>query len=273
MRADLFAAAAVFWEMLSGKPCFAGTTQVEILSQVIYGEPQAPAVASASSHSALFATLGRTLAKNPGERFGSAAEFAAALRHASTGNAPAATSFDDSFVDTSDADHTVVASTRSGLEAHVVEQAEKELATFIGPLAKVFVKKAAATAASPSDLYQSLAREIADESDRTRFLRHAVPPSPSAAPAPTLGGVSRSGVGTRPVATTGIPPVTAEAQAAAQTALTVFLGPIAKVLVRQAASQGGTAEEFFGRLIAHLTRDEDRAAFRRQLQKYNDPKF
>jgi len=46
----------------------------------------------------------------------------------------------------------------------------KELASHIGPIAEIMVKRAAKKCASVSDLYETLAREIETESDRNKFL-------------------------------------------------------------------------------------------------------
>ena len=51
------------------------------------------------------------------------------------------------------------------------ETAEKALAHFIGPVARVLVKRESTRAVSVSDLWQRLAAHIEKESDRTDFLR------------------------------------------------------------------------------------------------------
>jgi serine/threonine protein kinase len=259
LRADLFSAAAVFWEMLTGKPAFAGDSQAAIISQVMFGDPQAPIAASASAHSALYGTLRRALAKSPVDRFASAADFVTALQRAATAGAR------------SEDDHTVVQIAASRIDATVIDRAERELATFIGPLAKVLVRQAALSASSAGDLYQTLGAKISNEADRTSFMRQAEAKPATDHSGPTLGG-------TRPGAASGsfTPPagvlVPPEVQAAAQTALTLILGPIAKVLVRQALARSRSTDEFFDLLAGHVTRDDTRAEFRRQLRKYRDPR-
>jgi hypothetical protein len=59
---------------------------------------------------------------------------------------------------------------------------------------------------------------------------------------------------------------------AAQAALTFFVGPIARVLVRKAAEQARTETEFYENLQSHIAREEDRADFRRRLRKDWDPR-
>jgi class 3 adenylate cyclase len=54
--------------------------------------------------------------------------------------------------------------------AEVLAKATERLAGYIGPVAKVMVKKAAAQATSPLDFYQRLAQHIDDPANRERFL-------------------------------------------------------------------------------------------------------
>jgi serine/threonine-protein kinase len=52
-----------------------------------------------------------------------------------------------------------------------LEQVRKNLAEFIGPIAKVVVRKLAPRCPDLDQLYREAAKEIATESDRQKFLR------------------------------------------------------------------------------------------------------
>jgi serine/threonine-protein kinase len=56
------------------------------------------------------------------------------------------------------------------LTAARIEAAQLRLATYIGPIAKILVKKAAAQTSSTDRFYLLLAESLSD-SDRTRFLK------------------------------------------------------------------------------------------------------
>jgi hypothetical protein len=67
-----------------------------------------------------------------------------------------------------------------------------------------------------------------------------------------------------------IPPA---ATAAAQAALVVYVGPIARVLVRDAAAQASSGRNFIDRLCAHVTKPDERAALQRRLRAEVEPKL
>ncbi len=58
------------------------------------------------------------------------------------------------------------------LDAKILEEAEARLAKFIGPLARVIVKREAKTATDKDSLYQQLSRHIDAPKDRENFLRN-----------------------------------------------------------------------------------------------------
>ena len=77
-RADVFAAGAILFEMLSGRSAFAGETLIEVLHAVAYEEPPqldgGPALAAAN------VIVQRALAKDPRDRYPTVASMAQELR-------------------------------------------------------------------------------------------------------------------------------------------------------------------------------------------------
>ena len=80
-RADLFAAAAVIYEMLTGRPVFDAPALVDILHAITHEEPPPLAPGLAPPH--FERALRQALAKRPVERPDNARAFAVALRHSS----------------------------------------------------------------------------------------------------------------------------------------------------------------------------------------------
>ena len=135
-----------------------------------------------------------------------------------------------------------------------------ELAPFVGPLAKVLVERAAQQATTPGELYTALADMIPDELEREKFLARA-PVSPvnglagaAESPAPD-GGKAEKDSGPIPDSwdLTII-------KAAEQT-LALYLGPLAKVLVKRAAKKTTNEEELYRLLAAELSSQEEQDAF------------
>jgi len=77
-RSDLFAAGAILFEMLAGRPAFGGRNVVEILHATLYEQP--PALTGSPAVAAADRVIRRALAKRPADRPGSADEMAEELR-------------------------------------------------------------------------------------------------------------------------------------------------------------------------------------------------
>jgi serine/threonine-protein kinase len=84
-RTDLFAAGAILFEMLAGRPAFPGRTAVEVLYATLHEHP--PALAGSPVVVALDRVVRRALAKDPDQRFPSAEAMAADLRAVPAGEA------------------------------------------------------------------------------------------------------------------------------------------------------------------------------------------
>jgi serine/threonine protein kinase/tetratricopeptide (TPR) repeat protein len=76
-RTDLFAAGAILYEAIAGRPAFLGTSVVEVLSATLHEQP--PALAGDAAVVALDRLIRRALAKRPADRPASAAEMLAEL--------------------------------------------------------------------------------------------------------------------------------------------------------------------------------------------------
>ena len=78
-RADIFAAGAVLFEMLSGKPAFDGASPVEILHAVLHDQP--PALVGSLAVVDVDRVIQRALARRPEEPFQTADEMGTANVH------------------------------------------------------------------------------------------------------------------------------------------------------------------------------------------------
>ena len=87
-RADVYAAGAVLYEMLTGEPPFTGASVQAIVAKVMTERPMSPRTVRDTVPPYVEAAVMRALAKLPADRFGTAKEFADALD--GRGNAGAA---------------------------------------------------------------------------------------------------------------------------------------------------------------------------------------
>ena len=87
-RTDLFAAGAILFEMLAGRPAFTGNTVVAILHATIYEQP--PALTGSPAVASVDRVIRRALAKKPAERPATADAMADELRDVSTRDEDAA---------------------------------------------------------------------------------------------------------------------------------------------------------------------------------------
>ena len=84
-RSDLYSAACLFYEMLTGRPPFVGDSPVSVAYQHVRETAEAPSYFNGQVSRALDSVVIRALQKNRGDRFQDAAAFRRALRAAKSG--------------------------------------------------------------------------------------------------------------------------------------------------------------------------------------------
>jgi len=252
-RADLFATGAILYEMLAGKPPFLGSNLPETLANLLGPSP----VATALLPPVLAPILARALAKAPEARFQSAAEFAAALHSAAAAGG----------------DATIIAPPVPGhrpdsmagataWDTDYLRALETVLARHLGPIAGVLIRNAAARATAVPALHDALAGSIDRHAARSEFLRDAAQLRPQAETSTPVAAAPAPSVAAAPAQ-----PLPPEILQEAEAALARHIGPIARLLVRQAADRSGSTAEFRDRLAANLTRPEEASEFRRRLDQ------
>jgi class 3 adenylate cyclase len=154
-------------------------------------------------------------------------------------------------------------------EPAVLSRIEGALAESIGPLARVLVRKAAKSAPDLAALGQMLEGAV-PEAQRAAFRSRiglvAGPPPPtpvpSSAPPPAAA---------RPAPPAPGRPLSPEVLAEAADRLTVYMGPVARLLVKRAAKEASSTKDLYERLLAHIDDPQQRRRFAAGIEELSEP--
>jgi len=280
-RVDLFAAGVLLYRMLTGQPPFTGTA--ESVMYAIMNKDPAPLSESLDADRAAFyqPVVSGALAKEAQRRFASAAAFRAALldrKNVQAASAAETTIIVQSAHGADERSATRPGSARSatpttkqtaltGWDDADLAPVQTALARFMGPMAKVLVRQAAKQCTDLPSLINRLAQDIAGADDQSRFLalmqRHAN--------TGTLG----SGAGATRVNPTG--GTSAEPQTLspaiiehASLVMARHMGPIAKIIVKKAASKASSPTQFVALLAQEMPDGPQRAQLITEFQTQLD---
>jgi serine/threonine protein kinase len=283
-RIDIFAAGVLLYELLALQAPFRGRPEA-IMHDVCYHDPQPPSEVDPRRRWPQYdAVVAKALAKNPSQRYQTADAFRAALlaEYAHpvsstiseatiisnvvrpigvdpTPSGPRAPSLGSNAAPGSSSGGTS-SPPPTGWSAPVLSGVEMALARFVGPVARVLVRKAAHVHKDIDSLTASLMESLDRAEDREAFAR-AVTGRPVTLP-PTVVNTrgNNSGPGSVPPGQALTP---ADVERAAQL-LTAYIGPIAKVVAKRAAGSCSNRNEFFKIVAQNLENDAQRERFLRE---------
>ena len=148
-------------------------------------------------------------------------------------------------------------------DAAVLDRLATALALEIGPVAKLIVRREAERAADARALAGRIAEHVPDER-RGAFIARVSERSPARPAAePPAGGGPGSGPAERPARA-----IEPEVLSQAEQLLARRIGPLARILVRQAAKHAATSRELFDRLALHIEDATGRQAFLAEAERY-----
>ncbi len=264
-RVDVFAAGVLLYRLLTGVAPFEGTFEA-VMYKILHDDPKPPSEYPSDGGRLRYdAIVAKALAKNPADRFASAAEFRDALARLSGRVGADTTIFLRQPIEPAaptraagdPASGTQMAPV-TGWDDAALLRIDRALASYIGPVARLLVRQNAKKADSITALSHLLAEHIDDAVDRGLFLAKAAAIASSATAsgvrAATGTGTGKSVAGLATPSSAANAPGTAVpvAQATVDHALKVLtrhIGPIAKIVVRKAQAQARTREEFLHLLI------------------------
>jgi eukaryotic-like serine/threonine-protein kinase len=181
-RSDIYSVGVSLYEIVTGRRPVQGDSLFSIMAAHLQQIPVPPIQLMPHIPHELSWIIERSLQKSPDDRFQSAEDFRVALSHVYPGSqthvattAPyrisSSTSAPQPAPSTTQAAPLATPPSTQSFDPALLETVRKNLATYIGPMAKVIVTRAAKTARSRQDLYEKLAEEIPSPKDRQTFLR------------------------------------------------------------------------------------------------------
>jgi serine/threonine protein kinase len=283
-RSDLFSAAVVLYQMLTGQRPFSGPP-ASVMQQVLRETPLRPSQRNPALPCALDAVLMRALAKDRAARYQTSTELRTALFEALNGVSSHPACADD--------DRTVLMATSPGETASSVFRpppatatvdkpptvwpagdlaaVEARLAAQVGPVARLLVARAAGRAADLPTLSALLVPHIPSDRGRKQFTDALSTLTQETARGTLSTDKSQLALqpqsaqrdGTSMGASTSVTALTPEQIRAAALQLAVYLGPIAHLIVKREAPRALDLRMLQQRLADAISNDHDRASFLR----------
>jgi serine/threonine-protein kinase len=178
-QSDLYSFGITLFELITGRLPFEGTTSFNLMNAHLQQTPPALSELRPEIPFTLSQAISRALAKDPRQRFSSAREFTLALQGSHHDAAVAALtsaipiSAQQGSTSRPTPQNAAPARSPSATEPlpEALEQVRKHLAEFIGPIAKVVVRRLAPSCPDLEQLYREAAKEIPSDSERLRFLK------------------------------------------------------------------------------------------------------
>ena len=260
-RTDIFSSGVVLYELLTGTKPFEGATDTIIAYKICHEPHRKPSEINPETVPTAFdAVMAKALAKKAEDRYHTAKEFADAVLGAyeTRGNVAA------------DAEPTV----RHTIVPHVPERdttfpppgwnpkdlsaLEELFAPYVGPIARVLIKKAAKATTDGRQFLRLLTDSIHGEEEKKAFLAAALSRVPAILASSAATGQTDMSRGSVSFLLKPIDPAEVEK---ATSRLAPYLGPIAKVVAKKAAAQTTDVKALYLRLADSLADPEDRAKF------------
>jgi len=261
-RADVWALGAVLYEMLTGNRAFPGKVLPDILQAVLNLDQESMQSLLKVIDSALQPVIQMALARDPDHRYPDIASMlddliAVRMSISNKDWLPIRPAYSAQM------------SERGAVKSRspktyqwndtVLESIARILMPIMGPITPKLVKRAARQSASPGELRDLLAAQLPTDSHRRDFIKQienqiaefTTPPMPRT----VLTDGSVKGVD-----------LSATQLAELETTLTLYLGPIARVLIKQSAAQATSMEELCNLLENFINNQQQKTQFKSKTQ-------
>ncbi len=176
-RSDIYSVGITLYQLLTGRAPIDGSSEFAIASGHLKETPPNPASINPNIPAQLCEIVMKSLAKSPDDRFQTADKFLEELGSLNSDETMTLLPIPAHSRDTSghaprkpDATPATARSTKTLSGATVLSSVTRELAHYIGPIAKVVVNRAANKATSLDELYALVSTEVGSESERKAFM-------------------------------------------------------------------------------------------------------
>jgi serine/threonine-protein kinase len=253
-RSDIFSCGVVLYELLTGVKPFEGPT--ETVGYKICHEPHRnPSEINPQGVPEVFdAILAKALAKKAEDRYASAREFAEALAKSFESRSDESVQSEVTLLPTViHHDRQDTTFPPRGWNAEPLLKLEELLAPYVGPMARVLVRRSAKTTTDGPALVRLLAQSVPSEQDGKAFAAAALEkvfPGERSEAAPDRSSPDLSNK-----------PVEAAEVDKAAGLLAPYVGPIAKVMAKKAAARARDLKTFYQGLAENLGDPDERAEF------------
>ena len=271
-RTDLFAAGVILFEMLTGVKPFRGKSITEIISFMETRGPEDIRALNPAVPDSLKRVITKALAFDPARRYADAAEFSKAIIEAfpiRPDETPVRSELPISDTRVVNAEVAETAPEGAIWRPELLREIEHDLATFIGPMAAIALKRAIRQTNDIRALYDLLGREVVNPRDQAEFLargQRRAAPDPASRPQSTPTPPSTTQTKAEPKPDQGITSPGLANIAAVESNLARYVGPIAKILIRRELEKHETLDKFYRALAAHIPNELDRERFLKAQQ-------
>jgi serine/threonine protein kinase len=262
-RTDLFAAGVILFEMLTGVKPFRGKSITEIMSFMEKRGPENIRALNPAVPEALKRVINKSVAFDPAQRYADAMAFSKAVVEAlpALPSQPRLQGTAISEAKTRVADEARNTIGEAAFSAELLQEIERDLAIFIGPMASIAVRRTASQSSDVLALYEALSTQVADPKYRAEFLAK---------------GRRRAAAG---LGRTRAPPLQTSAKTveqrldysvkspnpasivAIESDLTRYIGPIARILIQRELQRFESVAKLCLILATHIPDERERTAF------------
>ena len=268
-RADIFSAGVVLYQLLTGVKPFTGTTETVAYKSCYEPHVDPSKIAPELASTRFDAVLSKALAKKPEERYRGAQELRGAIMQAYSAPVSPVVS-EETIIDAatpppahggagrpSQTDSAPGVSTvpPAGWDAEVLKQIEQQLMHYLGPVAKVIVRRGAKNTTELDTLYALLAESLSSAAEKNKFLAGRQQVSGAA---PAQSEMAEKAPDQDEGASQ--PPTPKDIENSSRR-LAPYLGPIARIVVKKAAAVATSRRQFHLLLAEQLSSEDDKESF------------